>query len=183
MRDIFSLKIETPRLLLRPQRREDFEPWAAMMADPEGTRFINGPHPRAAAWRGFMTVAGCWALQGFSLFSVIEKSSGRWIGRLGPWMPEGWPGPEVGWALVREAWNRGYATEGAAAAIDWAFEHLGWGEIIHVIAPDNLASQALAAKLGSRKRGPGRLPPPSQDARVDIWGQTRAEWIARRPRR
>jgi RimJ/RimL family protein N-acetyltransferase len=179
MKDISSLSIETPRLLLRPQRLEDFEGWAAMMADPEGSRFINGPQPREVARRGLMTVAGCWALQGFSLFSVIEKSTGRWIGRLGPWMPEGWPGPEVGWALARDAWKHGYATEGVTAAIDWVFDHLGWSEIIHIIAPDNVASQALAAKLGSRNRGRGRLPPPSQVVRVDVWGQTRAEWAAR----
>jgi RimJ/RimL family protein N-acetyltransferase len=151
-----------------------------MMADPAGSRFINGPQPREVAWRGLMIVAGCWALQGFSLFSVIEKSTGRWIGRLGPWMPEGWPGPEVGWALARGAWKQGYAIEGATAAIDWVFDQLGWSEIIHIIAPDNLASQALAAKLGSRNRGRGRLPPPSEDVRVDIWGQTRAEWMGAR---
>ena len=34
------------------------------------------------------------------MFSVIEKDSGRWIGRIGPWQPEGWPGTEVGWSLV-----------------------------------------------------------------------------------
>jgi RimJ/RimL family protein N-acetyltransferase len=180
MTNISSLCIETPRLLLRPPRMEDFDGWAVMMADPEGSRFISGPQPRSVAWHGFMAVAGCWALQGFCFFSVIEKSSGRWIGRLGPLMPEGWPGPEVGWALVRDVWHQGYATEGVTAAINWVFDHLGWTEVIHVIAPENHASQALARKLGSHPRGPGRLPAPAQDIRVDIWGQTRAEWTARR---
>ncbi|HET6546570.1 MAG TPA: GNAT family N-acetyltransferase [Rhodanobacteraceae bacterium] len=54
-----------------------------------------------------------------------------------------------------------------------------WSEVIHTIAPDNLASQAVARKLGSRLRGPGRMPPPFQDVAVEIWGQTRAEWFAR----
>lgn len=175
-----SLVLETPRLVLRPPRMEDFDSWATMMADPEGSQFISGPQPRAVAWRGFMTVAGSWALLGFCLFSVIEKSSGRWIGRLGPMMPEGWPGPEVGWALVRDVWRKGYATEGVTAAMNWAFDHLGWTEVIHVIAPENHASQALARKIGSHRRGPGRLPPPSEDIKVDIWAQTRAEWKARR---
>lgn len=179
MTNLPSVCIETPRLLLRPPRMEDFDPWAAMMADPEGSRFIGGPQPRALAWDGFMAVAGCWALQGFCFFSVVERTSGRWIGRLGPLMPEGWPGPEIGWALVRDFWNQGYATEGVTAVVAWAFEHLGWTEIIHVIAPENHASQALARKIGSRNRGPGRLPEPSQDARVDIWGQTRGEWNLR----
>ncbi len=180
MTSVSSLCIDTPRLLLRPPRMEDFDGWAGMMADAEGSRFISGPQPRSVAWRGFMAVAGCWALQGFCLFSVIEKSSGRWIGRLGPLMPEGWPGPEVGWALVRDVWHQGYATEGVTAAMNWVFDHLGWTEVIHVIAPENHASQALARKIGSHYRAPGQLPPPAQDVRVDIWGQTRAEWIAKR---
>ena len=115
-----------------------------------------------------------------SLPKRIGRDSGRWVGRCGPWCPPGWPGTEVGYTFARETWGRGYATEGAEAAMDFASDRLGWTEIIHTIAPDNLSSQQVARKLGSRNRGPGRLPPPFADARVDIWGQTRAEWKARR---
>jgi len=66
--------------------------------------------------------------------------------------------------------------EGAVAAANWAFDTLGWSSVIHSIAPANLASQRVAQKLGSRNLGPGKLPPPYQDDRVDIWGQTREEW-------
>jgi len=173
-------RIETPRLILRPTAAEDFDGWADFMADEEAARFIGGAQSRPVAWRGFLSMAGAWAIQGFAMFSVIEKSSGRWVGRLGPWMPEGWPGTEVGWGIAREAWGRGYATEGAAAATDWAFEHLGWTEVIHTIAPGNSASQAVAAKLGSRNLRPGRLPPPFEQVPIDIWGQSREEWYARR---
>jgi RimJ/RimL family protein N-acetyltransferase len=174
-----DLQIETPRLLLRPPRIEDFDAWAALLADAEASHFIGGPQPRALAWRGLMVMAGAWHLQGFAMFSVIEKETGRWIGRLGPWFPEGWPGTEIGWGLVRDRWGRGYATEGAAAAMDWAFSTLEWTEAIHSIAPDNHASQAVARKLGSRRWGAGRLPPPFEHSSVEIWGQTRAEWLAR----
>lgn len=174
-----DLRIETERLILRPPRDEDFDAWAANMADAESARFIGGQQPRAVAWRGFLTMVGAWAIQGFGMFSVIEKSSGQWLGRLGPWQPEGWPGPEVGWGLARSAWGKGYAAEGAAAAIDWAFDHLGWTDVIHSIDRENTASQALAMRLGSRNRGPGRLPEPFQDVPIDIWGQTREEWRRR----
>jgi RimJ/RimL family protein N-acetyltransferase len=137
--------------------------------------------PRAVSWRGLMTMIGAWHAQGFGMFSVIEKSTGRWIGRLGPWMPEGWPGREIGWALVRDCWGRGYATEGAVAATNWAFDRLGWTDIIHSIAPENLASQRVALRLGSRNRGPGHLPAPYEHDPVDIWGQTRDEWRAGHP--
>ncbi|MBB6245774.1 GNAT family N-acetyltransferase [Rhodanobacter sp. A1T4] len=180
--DLDSLRIETDRLILRPMRAEDFEGWAALMADDEGSRHIGGPQSRAVAWRGFLSMAGAWAIQGYAMFSVIEKSTGHWIGRLGPWQPEGWPGTEVGWGLVREAWGKGYAPEGAVAAMDWAFDVLGWDEIIHCIAPDNLASQAVAHKLGSQLLRPGRMPEPFQDHPIEIWGQTREQWRKRRVR-
>jgi RimJ/RimL family protein N-acetyltransferase len=127
-----------------------------------------------------MGMAGAWALTGVAMFSVLEKETGRWVGRLGPWRPADWPGPEVGWGIVREAWGRGYATEGATAAIDFAFDQLGWDEVIHCIDPDNFASQAVARRLGSANRGPGRLPAPYEDARIDIWGQSREQWRARK---
>jgi RimJ/RimL family protein N-acetyltransferase len=174
-----DLQLETPRLTLRVPRAEDLDAWAEMMADREAAHFIGGPMPRAVTWRAIMTMIGAWHSQGFAMFSVFEKTTGRWIGRLGPWMPEGWPGPEIGWAIARDCWGRGYATEGAVAATDWAFDHLGWTEVIHSIAPENTASQRVAQRLGSRNRGPGQLPPPFQDARVDIWGQTREEWRTR----
>ncbi|HUN25119.1 MAG TPA: GNAT family N-acetyltransferase [Steroidobacteraceae bacterium] len=170
------MQIETARLILRPVRIEDFDAWVALMADAEAARFIGGPQPRSVAWRGFMSVAGAWHLTGCSMFSVLERETGRWVGRVGPWRPEGWPGPEVGWAIVRDCWGRGYATEAAVATIDWAFAALGWSEVIHTISPQNAISQRVAHKLGARNRGAGRLPPPFEHVAVDIWGQSRAEW-------
>jgi RimJ/RimL family protein N-acetyltransferase len=174
-----DVRIETERLVLRPPRAEDFEGWAAYMADEPASRWIGGPQPRALAWRGFLTVAGAWAIQGFGMFSAIERETGRWVGRLGPWMPEGWPGPEVGYGIVRSRWGRGYATEGAAAAIDWALDALGWDEVLHFIEPLNAASIAVARRLGAQRRGTSRLPPPF-DVPVEVWGQTGDEWRARR---
>jgi RimJ/RimL family protein N-acetyltransferase len=169
--------LETERLILRPTAPEDFEAWAAFMADAEASQFVGGPQVRSIAWRGFLSMAGAWAMQGYAMFSVIEKSSRKWVGRLGPWVPEGWPGTEVGWGLAREFWGRGYATEGATAAIDWAFEHLGWDEVIHCIAPDNTASQGVARRLGSYKQRGANLPAPFEAVFVDVWGQTREEWL------
>ncbi len=171
--------LETARLVLRPTRREDFAAFAAFLADPESTRHLGGPQPRAVAWRTFLTMAGAWAMQGFAMFSVVEKASGAWVGRVGPWLPEGWPGTEVGWGIARDRCGLGYATEAATAAIDWAFDALGWSEVIHVIDVGNAASQAVARKLGSRNRGRGQLPAPYEAVVIDVWGQTRAEWRAR----
>ncbi|GAA4001353.1 GNAT family N-acetyltransferase [Sphingomonas humi] len=171
--------IETDRLILRGIEQQDLDGWAALMADSDSARFIGGVMGREAAWRSMAAMAGAWTLKGFSMFSVIEKATGRWIGRLGPWQPEGWPGTEVGWGLVRSAWGQGYAAEGATAAIDWAFATLGWSGVIHVIDPDNAPSIALAERLGSTDRGPVQLPPPLDHFNVRAWGQSREQWLSR----
>jgi RimJ/RimL family protein N-acetyltransferase len=172
--------IETERLLLRLPRREDFDTYADMHADHETAKHIGGAMPRAAAWRKFLQMPGAWAMQGYAMFSAIEKSSGRWIGQVGPWQPEGWPGTEVGWAFHRTAWGKGYAREGAIATIDWAFENLGWTDVIHSINAENFASQTLAKRLGSSILRQATLPPPYETIVLDIWGQSREEWFARR---
>lgn len=172
--------LETERLILRPTAMEDFDRWADFQGDADTTQFIGGPKTPAETWRIMMTVAGAWALTGESFFSVIEKASGLWIGRIGPWFPHGWPGREIGWSLHRDAVGRGFAQEAAVVTMDYAFDVLGWDDVIHSIDPDNVASQKLAERLGSTNRGPGTLPAPFETARVDIWGQSRDQWRARR---
>lgn len=171
--------LETDRLILRLPSAEDFEPWAAFVADEEAARYLGGSQGRPGAWRIMSTMTGAWVVRGFSMFSVVEKTTGRWVGRLGPWQPEGWPGTEVGWGIVREAWGKGYATEGAAAAIDWAFDTLGWTEVIHTIDAENVNSQKVARRLGSTRLRQAVLPAPL-NLPVDVWGQTREQWKARR---
>ena len=172
--------LETERLILRPPVEADLDGWAQMMADEEAARFIGGTQGRAAAWRGMASMSGSWLLRGFGMFSVIEKASGNWVGRLGPWQPEEWPGTEVGWGLVRHCWGKGFATEGSEVAIDWAFAKLGWDEVIHCIDPANAGSIGVARRLGSSNRGPGKLPAPYENMPIDIWGQSRTQWLNRR---
>ena len=171
--------LETERLILRAPAAEDLEPWVEFAADPETMRYLGGVQARSVAWRGLCTVTGSWTIRGFGMFSVIEKASGRWVGRLGPWQPEDWPGTEVGWGLARQAWGKGYATEGAVACMDYVFDVLGWTEAIHTIEPGNLGSQAVAKRLGSTLLGPTQMPAPYQDTVVENWGQTREQWRAR----
>ena len=171
--------LETERLTLRPIAIEDFPRWAEMMGDPEAAKFLGGAQPAAVAWRGFMTMAGAWSMTGISMFSLVERDTGLWLGRIGPWTPHGWPGTEVGWGLHPDAQGKGYGVEAATATIDYAFDVLGWTDVIHCIDPDNTPSQRLAERIGSGNLGPTRLPPPFQDLAIDRWGQSREEWRAR----
>ncbi|MFD1789648.1 GNAT family N-acetyltransferase [Sphingomonas floccifaciens] len=166
--------------MLRLPEPGDFDAWADFCADADQMRFLGGAMPRSVAWRDMAMRAGAWASHGFSMFSVIERATGAWVGRIGPWQPEGWPGTEVGWGVARAFAGRGYAYEAAAAAMDYAVDVLGWRQVIHTIDPDNAASIRLAERLGSTNRGPVSLPPPLAHFRVDAWGQSADQWRARR---
>lgn len=171
--------LETERLILRPPSAEDFEAYATYMADPS-TVFIGGPQERPTAWRGLASIIGAWTLNGYSMFSFIEKETGEWVGRGGPWKPEAWPGAEVGWGIVPSRVRRGYAREASAACLDWAFEHLGWTEVIHCIDAKNVASIATAKSLGSGVVRTNVAAPPPFDVTWDLYGQTREQWRARK---
>ena len=143
-------------------------------------RFLGGVQARGAAWRSLCTMVGAWSVRGFAMFSVIERDTGRWVGRIGPWQPEGWPGREIGWGIAREFAGRGYAHEAAGAAMDYAVDVLGWDHVIHTIDPDNVGSIRLAQRLGAVNQGPVCLPAPLENFQVDAWGQSADQWRARR---
>lgn len=170
----------TERLILRPPGADDLDGWAAMAAEADTMEYIGGVAGRAGSWRQLCTMVGAWHISGFAMFSVIERETGAWIGRIGPWRPEGWPGSEVGWGIRAGFAGKGYAHEAAVAAMDFAVDILGWERIIHVIDPANTRSIALARRLGSANLGPTRLPDPYADVRVGAWGQTADQWRAHR---
>ena len=175
--------ITTNRLVLRPPVAADFPAYADYVGDPACMAHIGGAQSRPVAWRSFMAYAGAWATTGISMFWVFERGAdggeGDFVGRIGPWRPEGWPGDEVGWGVATRFFGRGYAGEAAAASMDYAVDVLGWTEIIHTIDPANTPSERLAERLGSRRLRDAPLPDPINRT-VVAWGQTAAEWRARR---
>jgi RimJ/RimL family protein N-acetyltransferase len=175
-----TIRIETERLLLRPLAPEDCEAHIAMMLDPAVAAMLSptgGPQPRHDLWRQFASYLGHWDIRGFGWFSVEEKKTGAWVGRVGPWMPEGWPGLECGWSIARPYWGQGYAPEAAVAAIKWTFDQFPeLPRIISVIAPANANSQAVARKVGEENTGePFEL----WGLKLDIWAAERGTWLAR----
>lgn len=142
--------LETERLLLRQFCVDDLDALAAIGADLEVMEFLGPPMSRRDAWRAMAMVLGHWDLRGYGSWAVEERATGQLLGRIGLYNPEGWPGLEVGWTLARAAWGRGYATEGARASLDYAFDTLGADHVISVIDPDNTRSLAVAERLGER---------------------------------
>ena len=115
------------------------------------------------------------------MIDFTEALANATIGLIASWAVTYWLLPL--WGLHPTAMGKGYAVAGATAAIDWAFDVLGWTEVIHCIDPDNTPSQRVAERLGSSNQGPGQMPAPFQHLPIDIWGQSRAEWAARRAAR
>ncbi|MBR0719475.1 GNAT family N-acetyltransferase [Bradyrhizobium liaoningense] len=174
--EVSGPRIATDRLILRPWQARDVAANTAMLSDPDTARFITPDRKPVTnetnGWRNAAIIMGHWALHGFGMFAVEDKSSGRYVGRVGPWCPPGWPGFEVGWGIAREFRGRGYAVEAARAAIDWTFATFDLDRIVHCIVPHNAASQAVARRLGAAIDGEAEM----SGEKVDLWVTRRAGW-------
>jgi RimJ/RimL family protein N-acetyltransferase len=169
--------LQTDRLLLRPWEPGDVEAYADLfadlLADAEGSRLPGGAPPsREDAWRHLALVVGHAGLRGFTLQAVVEKASGRVLGRCGLWQPEGWPGLELAWALRRSARGQGFATEAAKVWRDYAFAVLGAGELLSLVPPDATASARVARRVGHRLRGEVQV----RGETLQRWAQRREDW-------
>ena len=173
-----TIRIETERLILRRMEPRDVEPHMDMMMDPETARYLtpdSKPRSRAEEWRAAASMLGHWQIRGYGFFSIDEKETGEWVGRVGPWMPEGWPGLECGWSICSDRRGKGYAPEAAIAAINWIFDKFpDLPRIISVIDPGNVNSQAVAAKIGEEKSGEVSE---YWGFRLDVWAAGREAWL------
>ena len=139
--------IETERLILRQWRAVDIAPNTAMLSDP-AHRALHHSRRQAcdeqmAGWRNAAVMAGHWVLHGFGMFVVEEKSSGKFVGRVGPWWPPGWPGFEVGWGIANGISRQGLCGgSGAGRRSTGSFATFEIDGIIHCIDRENAASQA-----------------------------------------
>lgn len=171
--------LETPRLTLRGWRPEDLAPYAAMMADAETARFITRkslPYSKAQTWGEMALLVGHWQLLGHGMFVVEERTTGAFLGRVGPLQPPDYPGFEIAWGLAPAARGKGYAEEAARAAIDWSFETFALDRIVSIVHPLNVASQRVAERVGERRTA--ELFTPFREP-CDIWELRREDWLER----
>lgn len=168
--------LETERLILRMFCQDDFEQYALICADPDVMRFLGEGKPlnRAEAWRQMAVIIGHWQLLDYGIWAVEERKSKNLVGRIGFFNPEGWPGFELGWVLGKEHWGKGYASEGARRALDYAFHEMNRERVISLIHPDNLGSIRVAERIGERLEGQTEL----FGHDVLIYGVDRVGWDA-----
>ncbi len=147
--------LETARLTLRPLRADDLPAHAAAMGDAETVRFLGGtPFTREDTWRKMLTGPAMWDWLGYGYWTAERREDGRAIGQIGfadfkrDIAPSVEGIPEMGWVFARDVGGEGYASEGAAAALDWADRVLQAREIVAIIDPDNARSIRIAEKSG-----------------------------------
>ena len=139
--------IHTERLTLRPHRMSDWEPIAAFF-ESDAASYVGGPLSRRRSWFGFGTDVGSWVLLGFGCWALDETATGTLVGQIGLNRPPHFPESEIGWIVFPLHQRRGYATEGARAARDFAYGTLGWSTAVSYVDHRNLASIATARRLG-----------------------------------
>ena len=100
------------------------------------------------AWNNLAWLIGHWELRDYGLWAVEKKESGELIGRIGLFSPEGWPGIELSWLLAPTHWGKGYATEGAKAALEFGFNQGHSNQLISMIRADNDKSIRVAERIG-----------------------------------
>lgn len=149
-----ALPIETDRLILRPWRETDFAPFAALNGDREVMAFFPNPLSRDESDALALRIQERIETEGFGFLAVEVKGGEAFIGMVGPSVPPYGadlpcgPCTEVGWRLSRAAWGKGYASEAAGAALDFAFTELGRDDVVSFTAIQNERSQAVMRRIG-----------------------------------
>ena len=143
--------IETQNLRLRAAEMRDFDAYAAFRMDAVRTAGVGGSCTRAQAFDKLGEIIGHWHLRGYGRWMVADKTTDEALGVCGPFYPDDWPEPEIAWSVFANAEGRGVAYEASQAALDFAFNTLGWTTAISCVTPDNTRSIALAKRLGAQQ--------------------------------
>lgn len=154
LRPVRAPRIETERLILRAHSTQDFKSCAALWGSAAVTRFIGGaPRPPQDAWFRILRYAGHWTLLNYGFWAIVDKRSGAFLGEGGfsdfrRGIAALDAAPEMGWALMPEAWGKGIAKEAVAAFADWGDANFDVAETVCIISPDNHASIRVADYAG-----------------------------------
>jgi len=142
--------LETERLILRPLVEADVDAIYAMRSDADVMRFIREPQNRVESANWIELVSSRWQNERIGFCAMIEKSSGDFAGWCGLWQLKETGETEVGYAVAKEFWGKGYAPEAALEFLNYAFKSLQFEKIVAVAQPENQASRRVMEKLGMR---------------------------------
>jgi RimJ/RimL family protein N-acetyltransferase len=182
------IETETARLRLRQWRADDLAPFAELNADPAVMEFLGAALPRDESDALADRFRSLIDRRGWGFWAAETKTDGRFIGYIGLHVPSAAvpfaPCVEVGWRLARNYWGRGLASEGAAAALEIAFEVLGLAEIVSFTTVANRRSRAVMERIGMIEQPATfehpSLPPDSPLRKHCLYRLPRTRWATRR---
>src|SRR6476660_4214327 len=150
MRDI----VMTERLLLRQLELDDVDPLFELLGDPDAMRYSTALFDSDGVVGWIDWARKSYYENGFGLWAVIRRSDGRFLGDCGPMLQpvEDKLIPEVGYHIVPSEQGHGYATEAAAACVEWVFANTRFDSVCSLVAPENAPSRAVAAKVHAAMR-------------------------------
>ena len=149
--------IRTERLGLRFWKPEDLEPFAKMNSDPEVMKYFPAPMTMKESKEALDRIVSHFSNYRYGLFVLEMLEDRRFIGFTGFNRPafESYftPCVEIGWRLIIEAWGKGYATEAAAACLEYGFDALRFREVYSFTSVLNKSSERVMQKIGMEKEG------------------------------
>ena len=147
----------TRRLKMRQWRNEDYEPFAAMSADPEVMRFFPKTLSRQESNAIADTASGLISKNGWGFWAIELIDGGQFIGFTGLHSLGSeylfYPGVEIGWRLGRPYWGQGFAYEAGCAALQYGFNDLALNEVVSFTSVNNLRSESVMNRLGLKNEG------------------------------
>jgi ribosomal-protein-alanine N-acetyltransferase len=142
--------LETERLILRRLEDADADAIYAMRSDAEVMRYIREPQKRRETEKWIRLVSSRWEKDKMGFCAVIEKKSEKLIGWCGVWSLAETGEVEIGYAIEKEFWNQGLATEAAKVLLEYAFANIKTDRITAVADPENVSSRRVMEKLGMK---------------------------------
>ncbi len=144
----------TDRLTLRELTLDDVDSLLQVLGDPVAMEHYPAPKTRGETEGWIRWAQDSYETNGFGLWAVIRSADGVFLGDCGPMLQpvDGELVPEIGYHVVRREWGRGYATEAAIACRDIVLGRLGFGRVVSIVAPENLASRRVAEKVHQAMR-------------------------------
>jgi ribosomal-protein-alanine N-acetyltransferase len=142
------------RLTLRELALDDVDALLEVLGDPIAMEHYPAPKTRAETEGWIEWARASYERNGFGLWAVERSADGAFLGDCGPMLQpvEGELVPEIGYHIVRREWGQGYAAEAASACRDLVLGPLGFGRVVSIVSPENLASRRVAEKVHETMR-------------------------------
>lgn len=145
---IIAPTLRTERLTLRAHTREDFPAYRDVFASAHA-KYMGGPLNDQQSWAMFCKDVAQWPLLGHGAWAIVRTQNDEFVGQVGINGHPHFPETELGWLVFPNSEKQGIAFEAAKAVRDWAFAVLKIDTLVSYIDAENVASIALASKLGA----------------------------------